>query len=107
MDRKRRIQLYPQNESKYQEYLKQAEENVVYKVPGINRIRNTIVVNMTIQKSLVDFLTIQGIDDYLLNCLKATMSTYVWKAGKEMCEDMQAKIAKSKKCDIFRQWQIF
>ena len=81
----------------YQEYLKQSKQKLVYQIPGINRIRNTIAVNMTIQKCLIDFLTQQGIDDYLLKRVKTIMPSCVWKSGKVLCESIQKDIAESKK----------
>lgn len=81
----------------YQEYLKQSKQKLVYQIPGINRIRNTMAVNMTIQKCLMDFLVQQGIDDYLLKRVKIIMPRCVWESGKVLCESIQMDIAESKK----------
>lgn len=81
----------------YQNYLKDAQEKLVYQIPGINRIRNTVAVNMTIEKALIDFLAQQGIDERLLSRVKQMLQSYVWKSGKEICESIQADIDKSKK----------
>ena len=81
----------------YQDYLKDSQAKLVYQIPGINRIRNTVAVNMTIEKALIDFLTQQGIDDRLLSRVKQVLQSYVWKSGKEICESIQVDIDKSKK----------
>lgn len=81
----------------YQNYLKDSQSKLNYEISGINRIRNTVAVNMTIEKALIDFLTQQGIDDRLLSRVKQMLQSYVWKSGKEICESIQVDIAKSRK----------
>lgn len=69
----------------YKQYLSRANNALKYNISGIQRIRNTVAVQMTIGKCFVDYLSFLNIDDKLFTGVKGTVSRCIWNSANELC----------------------
>lgn len=73
-------------ETDYYVYLDRAKKGLQHAVPGINRIRNTIAVQLVLRKRLIDYLAYMRIDERILSKAEAMLSKCIWNGGNEMCD---------------------
>lgn len=69
----------------YKQYLNRANTSLRDNISGIQRIRNTVAVQMTIRKCFMDYLSFVNIDDRVFSEVKNTISRCIWNSADELC----------------------
>ena len=99
---KNRLEIIERMKADYQFYYKHSKKNLVFQVPGIERIRNTVAVRLTVQKCLLDYFAEVRSDKILLNDVKNVIWNSIWAKGRAMCEQMMS-IKNEKNRQIYLQ----
>lgn len=69
----------------YREYQQRTSERLKYDIPGVQRIRNTVAVQMTINKCLTDYLATIKIDYRVFEEVQLNLLKHIWDSAEDLC----------------------
>lgn len=69
----------------YREYQQRTGKRLMYNIPGVQRIRNTVAVQLTINKCLTDYLANLKIDNRVFEETRLELLKHIWNSAEDLC----------------------